>query len=69
MTHGGIINVKENIEVLSKTGQRDPIFSPMVWKKSIRIQAYQVYLNCNPILIGLMMRKRIFYLKVFRSQF
>ena len=45
MTHGGIINVKEKIEERSKIGQRDPIFSPMVWKKSTRTQAYQVYLN------------------------
>ena len=39
MTHGGIINAKVKIEERSKIGQRDPIFSPMVWKKSTRIQA------------------------------
>ena len=69
MTHGGIINAKVKIEERSKIGQRDPIFSPMVWKKSTRIQAYQVYLNFNLILIDLVMRKHSFYLKVFRFQF
>ena len=53
MTHGGIINAKVKIEERSKIGQRDPIFSLMVWKKSTRIQAYQVYSNFNLILIDL----------------